>query len=195
MQAIIERDHRALDRFHARYRVLIGKIMTEILPNEADMEEAMQDVFVEVWSRAANFDASKGKPLGWLICIARRRAIDHYRKIRRRVDHSEKLLQASAAGDGHDIPGMEAQVPAHRVGSQDAAATNDLRAHLMRIIGTLPKAQERVIHQTFFENMSQREIAAQTGIPLGTIKTRLDLALRKLTSKSELLRWELHHMN
>ena len=91
MQAIIAREQSALGQLHVRYRPLISKIVLEILPNEADAEEAIQDVFMEIWTRAANFDARKGKPLGWIICMARRRAIDHYRKIRRRADGSERL--------------------------------------------------------------------------------------------------------
>ena len=86
MQGIIDRRQQALDQLYARYRPLISKIVMEILPNEADAEEALQDVFMEIWTRAANFDVRKGKPLGWIICMARRRAIDHYRKIRRRAE-------------------------------------------------------------------------------------------------------------
>ena len=192
MQAIIERDQHALNQLHARYRVLINKIVMEILPNEADAEEALQDVFMEIWSRAANFDVRKGKPLGWIICMARRRAIDHYRKIRRRTEASEKLRQESE--DGHsDIPGVESHVPVNAGGGQNAAATHDLRAFLTTVIGSLPEEQGRVIRLSYFEEMSQREIAARTGIPLGTIKTRLDLALRKLTSKFMPLREELYY--
>ena len=72
----------------------------EILPNESDAEEALQDIFMEIWNRAANFDARKGKALGWIICMARRRAIDHYRKIRRRADASEKLRLENDEGQG-----------------------------------------------------------------------------------------------
>ena len=57
MQAIIAREQTALGQLHARYRPLISKIVLEILPNEADAEEAIQDVFMEIWTRAANFDA------------------------------------------------------------------------------------------------------------------------------------------
>ena len=187
MQAIIDRDQRALNQLYARYRPLISKIVVEILPNEADAEEALQDVFMEIWTRAANFDARKGKPLGWIICMARRRAIDHYRKIRRRAEASEKLR--IEAGEG--TPGTEdhAMIAACTV---ETPVTTDLRRFLMKIIGSLPLEQERVIHLSYFNDMSQREIAARTGIPLGTIKTRLDLALRKLTQKSMQYRDELY---
>ena len=192
MQAIIDRDQRSLNQLYGRYRVLINKIVMEILPNEADAEEALQDVFMEIWSRAANFDVRKGKPLGWIICMARRRAIDHYRKIRRRADASEKLRQEGESGNGN-IPGVESPVPVNSGGGQNAAATSDLRAFLSKVIMTLPEEQGRVIRLSYFEEMSQREIAMKTGIPLGTIKTRLDLALRKLANKFVPLREELYH--
>ena len=192
MQAIIERDQRSLNQLYGRYRVLINKIVMEILPNEADAEEALQDVFMEIWSRAANFDVRKGKPLGWIICMARRRAIDHYRKIRRRADASEKLRQEGESGNGN-IPGVESAVPVNSGGGQNAAATSDLRAFLSDVLLTLPEEQGRVIRLSYFEEMSQREIAMKTGIPLGTIKTRLDLALRKLANKFVPLREELYH--
>jgi RNA polymerase sigma-70 factor (ECF subfamily) len=187
MQAIIDREQSALNRLYARYRPLICKIVVEILPNEADAEEALQDVFMEIWTRAANYDVKKGKPLGWIICMARRRAIDHYRKIRRRAEASEKLrLEAGETSLGTEdhatIAGCTAETP----------VTTDLRRFLMKIIGSLPLEQERVIHLSYFKDMSQREIAARTGIPLGTIKTRLDLALRKLTQKSMQYRDELY---
>ena len=192
MQAIIDRDQHSLNLLYGRYRVLINKIVMEILPNEADAEEALQDVFMEIWSRAANFDVRKGKPLGWIICMARRRAIDHYRKIRRRADASEKLRQEGESGNGN-IPGVESPMPVNSGGGQNAAATSDLRAFLSNVIMSLPEEQGRVIRLSYFEEMSQREIATKTGIPLGTIKTRLDLALRKLANKFVPLREELYH--
>ena len=189
MQAIIAREQTALGQLYARYRPLISKIVLEILPNEADAEEAIQDVFMEIWNRAANFDARKGKPLGWIICMARRRAIDHYRKIRRRAEASEKLRVESDDTQGAIANGLPMIAPV----TKDLPAASDLRGFLKNIIGSLPVEQGQVIHLSFFKEMSQREIASKTGIPLGTIKTRLDLALRKLTQKSMQFREELHY--
>lgn len=190
MQAIIGREQGALDRLYARYRPLISKIVMEILPNEADAEEALQDVFMEIWTRAANFDVRKGKPLGWIICMARRRAIDHYRKIRRRAEANEKLRLGGEEESGAAANGFMAVAA-----QDDQAGASDLRRFLKGIIGSLPAEQGRVIHLSYFKEMSQREIASRTGIPLGTIKTRLDLALRKLAQKSMPYRKELFYAN
>ena len=190
MQAIIAREQGALDRLYARYRPLISKIVMEILPNEADAEEALQDVFMEIWTRAANFDVRKGKPLGWIICMARRRAIDHYRKIRRRAEANERLRLGGEEESGAAANGFMAVAA-----QDDQAGTSDLRRFLKSIIGSLPEEQGKVIHLSYFKEMSQREIASRTGIPLGTIKTRLDLALRKLTQKAMPYRKELSYLN
>ena len=188
MERILARKSAALSQLYARYRPLIGKIVMEILPNESDAEEALQDVFMEIWNRAANFDARKGKALGWIICMARRRAIDHYRKIRRRADASEKLRLENDEGQG--------ALGASFLGSASDAGPHatDLKQFLARIIGSLPAEQGRVIELSYFKEMSQREIASRTGIPLGTIKTRLDLALRKLAQKSMPYRKELSYV-
>ncbi len=186
MNRILARESAALDQLYARYRPLIGKIVLEILPNESDAEEALQDVFMEIWNRAANFDARKGKALGWIICMARRRAIDHYRKIRRRADASERLRLENDEGQGALGASFLGTVPA-----SNGAGTTDLKQFLKRIIDSLPVEQGRVVHLSYFKEMSQREIALRTGIPLGTIKTRLDLALRKLAQKSMPYRKEL----
>ena len=186
MARIQARETAALDTLYARYRPLIGKIVLEILPNEYDAEEALQDVFMEIWNRAANFDARKGKALGWIICMARRRAIDHYRKIRRRADASEKIRLENEAGQGALGESFVGTV----AGGTGAQAT-DLRRFLANMVATLPPEQGRVIHLSYFKDLSQREIASRTGIPLGTIKTRLDLALRKLAQRSMPFRKEL----
>lgn len=190
MEGIIAREQKSLDLLYSRYRPLISKIVTEILPNEADSEEALQDIFMEIWTRAANFDVRKGKPLGWIICMARRRAIDHYRKIRRRADANEKLRLS-----GDDAAGVAASGEVAVAAHENQAATTDLRRFLTGMIGSLPTEQGKVIHMSYFKEMSQREIAARTGIPLGTIKTRLDLALRKLAQKSMQYRAELYYAN
>ena len=79
--------------------------------------------------------------------------------------------------------------------NEDQAGASDLRRFLTNIIGSLPAEQGKVIHLSYFKEMSQREIASRTGIPLGTIKTRLDLALRKLAQKSMPFRKELFYTN
>ena len=186
MQGIVARQHQALDQLHARYRTLLRKIIASILPNQADSEETLQDVFTEIWTHADRFDSRRGKPLGWIICMARRRAIDHLRKIRSRAGAEAKFRpkeeqELEAVVDG------ETSVPV----CEDAVEASDLSRFLRDVIGGLPAEQGRVVHLTYFQAMSQREIARHTGLPHGTIKTRLELAKSKLLQQLGPLRAEL----
>ena len=176
MNGIAARKQESFDLFYARHRGLVSGIIRQKLPSEADANDTLQDVFLEIWNTATNFDMAKGKPLGWLICIARRRAFDHYQKISRRREHHERLRLESEEG-GCDAVGVDGE-----------PETRDLQRFLASVVDELPFEQASVIRLTYFGQMSQREIARTTGLPLGTIKTRLALAMRKLALKSAYLR-------
>ena len=188
MQGIAARQHQALDQLHARYQTLLSKIIAPILPNQADAEETIQDVFTEVWTRADRFDGQRGKPLGWLICMARRRAIDHLRKIRSRAGAEEKLRPEQERESEAVINGETSMLAC-----EDEVEASDLSRFLRDAIGGLPAEQGHVVHLTYFQAMSQREIARHTGLPHGTIKTRLELAKSKLLQRLGPLRAELCH--
>ena len=176
MSGIAAREQQSFDLFYARHRSLINGIVRQKLPSEADANEALQDIFLEIWDTATNFDAAKGKPLGWLICIARRRAFDHYQKISRRMERHERLRLENEASGGD------------AVAIADEPEARDLQQFLASVVDELPREQANIVRLTYFGQMSQREIARNTGLPLGTIKTRLALAMRKLASKSAHLR-------
>ena len=167
----------ALDAFYARHSRVLRTIIGGTLPNHADAEEALQDVFAEVWRCAVKYDVSQGKPLGWTICIARRRAIDHRRRAYRRVVLEEQFRQQNKESNG-----ILSENLMGKVDSSGGPAMHDLHRFLGKIIDTLPDEQAQVIRWSYFEHLSQREISARFGIPLGTVKTRLELALRKLSS-------------
>ena len=188
MQGIAAHDARALDQLHARYRTLLSKIVSPILPNQADAEETLQDVFTEIWARADRFDGRRGKALGWIICMTRRRAIDHLRKIRSRAAAREKLLPEEARDSGVVFNDQAAMSMC-----EDEVEASDLSRFLRKAIGTLPVEQGSVVHLTYFQAMSQREIARHTGVPLGTIKTRLELAKSKLFQQLGPFRAELSY--
>ena len=185
LRAITAGSQVALDKLYGRYRLLLRKIVAQLLPNEADVDEAVQDVFLGIWNNAAKFDPEKGAALGWIICIARRRAVDHVRRSRRFTAHTVGLdtIRRGAWGD----PDPRRSFATH----YDQPASHDLLDHLRRIIAVLPPEQREVVQLTYFESMSQREIAARTGIPLGTIKTRLELAMRKLLLQATHLRQDI----
>ena len=188
MQGILAAEQTAFNELYARHFVLLRKIIGQMLLSDADVEETVQDVFVETWNRAANFDPAKGKALGWIICMARRRAVD---RLRRGCRHTEirTLLQESVA-NGTFLAASESS----ETNAEEHLASRDLRRALDGTIQTLPSEQQTVVRLVFFQQLSQRQVAARTGVPLGTIKTRLELAMSKLYKRSEHLRSDIRRL-
>jgi len=170
MARIQTRDAAALATLHRRHTPLLRTVVSRVVHNEHDADDLLQEIFVELWNRAGHYDEAKGKALGWMVTLARRRAID---KIRRRQAYSraEERLRLET--------GQEPQQTRHE-GVEDDVNAADRAEIFQRLLATLPDAQREALHLAYYRGLSQREIAAQTGIPLGTIKTRLELALRKI---------------
>ena len=174
MAAIRGGDEGALQRLRDRHSPLLRAIVADVLPCEADVEETVQDIFLEIWRLAANYDPARGKPLGWIVRMARRRAIDRHRKNAVRFRLRQQLeAEAQAADRAHGSGSRPG-------GDESPAGLSDLRHFLARLLQSLPHAQREALELNFFGQLSQREIARRTGIPLGTIKTRVVLALKKL---------------
>lgn len=168
MARLQARDESALSLLMKRHRVLLRFAISRIL-READTDDALQDVFVDLWNRADQFDATKGKVLGWMITMARRRAIDRVRR-RQSYDRAEERLRLQT----------ECEPAQFQRGADDEAGDSDRARTLRDILATLPEAQRQALQLAYFHGLSQREIAASTHTPLGTIKTRLELGVRKV---------------
>lgn len=142
----------------------------KVLYSYADAEDLLQDVFLEIWIRAANYNPLMGRPFSWIATLARRRSID---RLRRHETH--RRLQERFAEETNSRDDSWTHV-------HEDLAQFEMNAHLQRAMAKLPKAQRKAIRLAYHKQMSQREIAAHTGIPLGTIKTRLELGLRKMAA-------------
>ena len=177
MQGIRARKQSAFDTLYTRHQHLLRRIVSQLLQIDADVEETVQDIFMEIWNRAANFDPTKGKALGWIICMARRRAMDRLRRSRRYTEITTMLVESA------DTNGSLAHSDSSEASGNDHLAARDRRRVLDSVIKFLPAEQQAVIRFSFFHQLSQRQIAAHTGIPLGTIKTRLELAISKLSKR------------
>lgn len=172
MDRLVQQQPQALRELYDRHHGVLRAIVLRVVHDEGDADDVLQDVFLQLWTRADHYSAAKGKPLGWLITLARRRAIDRLRQrmaYRRATDRFETECK-------HPKKGVEES----RVVEREACRA-DLRAYLGELIDHLPPAQKQVIEQTFFQGLSQREIAATMRLPLGTVKTRIELGLRKLS--------------
>src|SRR4051812_27852418 len=169
MENIQQGDEQSLAILHRRHQALLRKIISRIVTNDFDVDELVQECLLEVWRRAANYDPVKGQALGWLVTLARRRAID---RVRRKSAYWR-------AQDRFRLEHETENTTAMHSGADEEAAQDDTAEVIGRLIDNLPEAQQQAVRLAYFNGMSQRQIAAHTGIPLGTIKTRLELAMRK----------------
>ncbi len=172
MHAIQEEKPEALEQLYDRYNGILKALILRVIHNEAEADDLLQEIFMEIWNQAKNFSAQKGKPLGWMVTLARRRAIDGLRK-KQAYARAEERLQNETE--------QQPDAWVHNA-TEEEITFSDTRILVRRVINTLPPAQQQAINLAFFRGMSQREIAANTNTPLGTVKTRLELGLRKLTN-------------
>ena len=166
MARIQAEDDQAIAILYRRHTALLRTVVGRILNDPCDVDDQLQEIFLQVWKQAGRYDPAKGRALGWIVTLARRRAIDKVRKKQSYFLAQERLR-------------MEPE-PAPHHGADEEAETSDTAEIFTRVIATLPAAQREALNYAFYRGLSQREIAAHTGIPLGTIKTRLELALRKV---------------
>jgi RNA polymerase sigma-70 factor (ECF subfamily) len=172
MRDILRRVPDALDRLHSRYRAVLKSVIMQVLHDEAEADDVLQEVLLQVWDRAPSYSSGRGKLVSWLCTLARRRAIDRLRQqsaYRRATDRYE--VSCNLPNKGID--------ESHTV--EREAFRDDLRSFLHQHLVALPPNQQEVIRMAFFEEKSQREISALTQIPLGTVKTRIELGIKKLS--------------
>jgi RNA polymerase sigma-70 factor (ECF subfamily) len=148
-------DRAAVQRCMARYGALIWSIARRFSPTAADAEDATQEIFLDLWRSAARFDPLRGSERVFVTMIARRRLIDRMRSQKARREHEIGGLDDEAAQVGID-PRVD------RCAEADIA-----RAALEE----LPQEQRKVIQLSIVEGLSHGEIAARSGLPLGTVKT------------------------
>ena len=164
---IAKRDVSALEAVYNRYSRPVYSLARRLLRDDETTEEVVQEVFMRLWTRADDFDSARGRLLPWLLTITHHRAIDELRRRRARGQHDDIdiVLATAEAADGD---------PAHE------AALAETREAVRQALQHLPEAQRRPIELAYFGGLSQAEIATMLDEPLGTIKTRMRLALQKL---------------
>ena len=181
MSAIQAEDPDSLSQLYDRYNGILKALILRVVHNEAEADDLLQEIFMEIWNQAKNFSSQKGKPLGWMVTLARRRAIDGLRK-KQAYARAEERLQNETE--------QQPDAWAHNT-TQEEIVLSDTRDLIRKVIAGLPPAQQQAIDLAFFRGMSQREIAAKTNTPLGTVKTRLELGLKKIYDGLKELKGEL----
>jgi len=164
--AVASGDHPALLALYDRHGRIAYGLASRILGDAGAAEEAVQDAYVRVWRRASTFDASRGGTRSWLLTIVHHCAID---------------LVRSRAGAPPVVAGLDEM--ADRQSAPDAWSEVSGRIEGERVrtaVEALPGEQRRAIEMAFFDGLTHREIAVRDGLPLGTVKGRLRLGLRRL---------------
>ena len=157
MRAIQAGDADALSQLYDRYNGILKALILRVIHNDSEADDLLQEIFMEIWNQAKNFRAEKGKPLGWMVTLARRRAIDGLRK-KQAYARAEERLQSETA--------QQPDAWVHNITEQEISL-GDTRVLVRKVLDSLPPAQQQAIELAFFQGMSQREIAAKTATPLG----------------------------
>ncbi len=160
----------ALEVLYDRYSRVVFSFALRILQDRAAAEELLQEVFFRTWKQAHHFSAMRGSFVTWLLSITHNMAIDEIRKQKRRPQRA----------DSADPVLMLTNVIDDQASVEDQAIDGETRARIISAVRTLPPAQQTVIELAYFRGMSQREIAEALDQPLGTVKTRMRLGVRKL---------------
>ena len=168
LAAMAQRQHWALAELYDRYSTVLYSLAMKILGDAAPAQDVLQEAFLTAWRKAALYNQKRGNVGTWLIVLCRNLAIDHYRAKMRLASRRVELETAA------EVLMAQSEDPA-----QSTIAVEDGRV-LRQALQQLPAEQKQVIEMAYFQGMSQSEIAASTGTPLGTVKTRTRQAMMKL---------------
>lgn len=167
VRAVAEGDQAAVAKLYDRYAGMLLGLARKVVKDPADAEEVLQETFLHVWNRARSYDPSRSSVATWLVLIARSRSIDRVRT-RNVVDRTHAAVQKEAGPDHESAQGVGSVLDRER------------RLRVRSELESIPEEQRAVLELAFFQGLTQREIAETTGIPLGTVKTRTLLAMKKL---------------
>jgi RNA polymerase sigma-70 factor, ECF subfamily len=170
MKAVSRRRYDALAELYDRHGKRLRATIDGVVHEEAEADDVLQEIFIQIWEEAARYSPKAGKPLGWMVTIARRRAIDRLRR-RQAYSRARERYQKRVT---HETSSSTRE-------ADEVFMLNDLRHFLKECMRILPRLQREAVELAFFKGLSHREIAAATHAPLGTVKTRLELGLQKLT--------------
>jgi RNA polymerase sigma-70 factor, ECF subfamily len=157
----------ALGELYDRHGGMLLGLARRILGDVRDAEEVLQEVFLQVWGQAGRFDPDRASPLTWIALITRSRAIDLMR--------SRGVRQRVVEAVGREV--ADTHQSAEAVGT---VWNSERRERLQGALAELPPEQREVLELAYYGGLTQTEIAEETGLPLGTVKTRVLLAMKKL---------------
>ena len=167
VEAVATGDESALAQLYDRYSGLLVGLSRRIVGSQEEAEDVLQDVFVQVWNQAGRYDRRRSSVSTWLVLITRSRSIDRLRT-RQVVDRTAQSAHEEDPKFDTSPEGMGNVL--HR----------ERRLRLREELSKLPEEQRQILEFSFFKGLTQTEISSSTGVPLGTVKTRTLLAMKKL---------------
>ncbi len=166
-------DHEAMGALYDRWSQRVYALAQMLLREPGDAEDVVQETFWQAWRDARKYDGTRGSVGAWLLTIARSRALDRRRAQGRKREHADSDVLDSFAGSSDPI---------------GDASSNETRRLVRSALQELPREQRTALELAYFGGLSQTEISERTGEPLGTVKTRMRLAMAKMRERLEVLR-------
>lgn len=171
LAAIARGEHLALRVLYDRYAGAVFSLALKMVADRELAEEVTQEAFLRVWRHAGSYDPARGRVPTWVLGLTHHLAIDQIRR---------RQVQAQPMPVGEDGESLAAHIPDPTVDIERDVWGAERRQVLSQALVQLPAPQREVIEQAYYRGLTQVEIAQLVGIPLGTVKTRLRLGLRKL---------------
>lgn len=169
LRRIAQRERAAFESLYDRYVNILYATALKFVKEDADAQDVVQDVFIQIWDKAKLYDPAKGKPLTWALTLTRNRSIDRIRAIQRRTRLRDEFEQETHVDESAGVREALSGVDASEKGQILRAAVNQLSPQ-----------QKKVIELAYFGGLTQTEIAEKLGEPLGTVKARARRGLLRL---------------
>lgn len=176
IRRMCDADETALGALYDRWVRSLYSLVFHLLKDADEAEDVVEETFWQAWRKASSYEPSRGAVSTWLLTIGRRRALDRLRARGRRREESMTQL------------GGLADVASPSPDPSQATEGSERRAHVQAALRGLPDEQREVLELGYFQGLSQTEIAEMTGQPLGTVKTRMRLAMQKLREPLSMFR-------
>jgi len=166
LQMVAQRNLAAYDLLYRRHAQVMYNLITRIVRDPVTAEDLLQDAYWQIWENANQYRGS-GAALAWMMRVARNRALDQLRR--------QRVRPPTVSDDAEEVENLAASTT-----TEEAVEIQMRRAQVQRALESIPEDQRLCLELAYFEGLSQREIADQTNMALGTIKSRIRIGLEKV---------------
>ncbi len=166
LQLVAQRHLPAYDLLYRRHAQVMFNLIARIVRDQTTAEDLLQDVFWQVWENANQYRGS-GAALAWMMRVARNRALDQLRR--------QRVRPPSVSAEAEEVEAV-----ADPLMTDEVVETQMRRAQIQRALAAIPEDQRICLELAYFEGLTQREIAEQTNLAVGTIKSRIRIGLEKV---------------